>query len=75
VCIVPSVLPADFSAMGEAVEALEKAGVDRIQWDVMDGRFVPNLTFGPDLIAACRPRVAVPFEAQSPASWRPAARS
>ncbi|MGH9023228.1 MAG: ribulose-phosphate 3-epimerase, partial [Acidimicrobiia bacterium] len=43
--------------------ALEKAGVDRIQWDVMDGRFVPNLTFGPDVIAARRPLVAVPFEA------------
>jgi ribulose-phosphate 3-epimerase len=45
------------------VVALEKAGVDRIQWDVMDGRFVPNLTFGPDVIAACRPHVTVPFEA------------
>ena len=43
--------------------ALEKAGVDRIQWDVMDGRFVPNLTFGPDVIAACRPHASVPFEA------------
>ena len=43
--------------------ALEKAGVDRIQWDVMDGRFVPNLTFGPDLIASIRPHVSVMFEA------------
>ncbi|MFP3907578.1 MAG: ribulose-phosphate 3-epimerase, partial [Acidimicrobiales bacterium] len=39
--IVPSVLPADFSRLGEECTALEKAGVDRIQWDVMDGRFVP----------------------------------
>jgi len=61
--IVPSVLPADFARLGEEVTALEKAGVDRIQWDVMDGRFVPNLTFGPDVIAACRPHATVPFEA------------
>jgi ribulose-phosphate 3-epimerase len=61
--IAPSVLPADFSRLGDEVVALEKAGVDRIQWDVMDGRFVPNLTFGPDVIAACRPHVTVPFEA------------
>ncbi len=61
--IVPSVLPADFTRLGEECEALEKAGVDRIQWDVMDGRFVPNLTLGPDIIAACRPVVSVPFEA------------
>jgi ribulose-phosphate 3-epimerase len=61
--IVPSVLPADFSRLGEEVTALEKAGVDRIQWDVMDGRYVPNLTFGPDVIAACRPCAGVGFEA------------
>ncbi len=61
--IAPSVLPADFARLGEEVAALEKAGVDRIQWDVMDGRFVPNLTFGPDVIAACRPHASVPFEA------------
>ncbi len=61
--IAPSVLPADFAKLGEECRALEEAGVDRIQWDVMDGRFVPNLTFGPDVIAACRPHVSVPFEA------------
>lgn len=61
--IAPSVLPADFARLGEEVAALEAAGVDRIQWDVMDGRFVPNLTFGPDVIAACRPHATVPFEA------------
>ena len=61
--IAPSVLPADFSRLGEEVVALEKAGVDRIQWDVMDGRFVPNLTFGPDVIASTRDLVGVPFEA------------
>lgn len=61
--IVPSVLPADFARLGDACIALEKAGVDRIQWDVMDGNFVPNLTFGADTIAAVRPLVEVPFEA------------
>ncbi len=61
--IAPSVLPADFARLGEEVAALEAAGVDRIQWDVMDGRFVPNLTFGPDVIAACRPHASIPFEA------------
>jgi ribulose-phosphate 3-epimerase len=61
--IAPSVLPVDLSRLGDEVLALEKAGADRIQWDVMDGRFVPNLTFGPDVIAACRGHVGVPFEA------------
>lgn len=61
--IAPSVLPADFARLGEEVAALEDAGVDRIQWDVMDGRFVPNLTFGPDVIKACRPHASVLFEA------------
>ncbi|MGY2876083.1 ribulose-phosphate 3-epimerase [Marmoricola sp. URHA0025 HA25] len=61
--IVPSVLPADFARIGEEVAALCAAGVDRIQWDVMDGVFVPNLTFGPDVIAAARPHSSVGFEA------------
>ncbi|MGQ0431666.1 MAG: ribulose-phosphate 3-epimerase [Microthrixaceae bacterium] len=61
--IAPSVLPADFARLGEEVALLEAAGVDRIQWDVMDGRFVPNLTFGPDVIKACRPHAGVLFEA------------
>jgi ribulose-phosphate 3-epimerase len=61
--IAPSVLPADFSRLGESVEALEAAGADRIHWDVMDGVFVPNLTFGPDVIHSCRTRVDIPFEA------------
>lgn len=61
--IAPSVLPADFARLGEEVAALEAAGVDRIQWDVMDGQFVPNLTFGPMVIAAARPHTTLPFEA------------
>ena len=61
--IVPSTLSADFSRLGEECAALEAAGADRIQWDVMDGVFVPNVTFGPDVIAASRPHTSLPFEA------------
>jgi ribulose-phosphate 3-epimerase len=61
--IAPSVLPADFSKFGEEIHALDEAGVDIIQFDVMDGQFVPNLTFGPDVIAAVRPYTTKPFEA------------
>jgi ribulose-phosphate 3-epimerase len=61
--IVPSVLPVDFARLGEEVAALEAAGADMIQWDVMDGQFVPNLTFGPDVIASARPHTTLPFEA------------
>jgi ribulose-phosphate 3-epimerase len=61
--IVPSVLPADASRLGDEVAELCEAGVDRIQWDVMDGVFVPNLTFGPDVIKAAKPHSTVGFEA------------
>ncbi|KAG1648469.1 Ribulose-phosphate 3-epimerase [Nymphon striatum] len=63
ISIIPSVLPADFSRLGDEVVALHEAGVDRFQFDVMDGRFVPNLTFGPDIIASVRDRTDRPFEA------------
>jgi ribulose-phosphate 3-epimerase len=63
ILIVPSVLPADFARLGEEVAALEAAGADRIQWDVMDGQFVPNITFGPDVVAAARKHTDLPFEA------------
>lgn len=63
VLIAPSVLPADF-ASARSVWPSRRPGVDRIQFDVMDGRFIPpNLTFGPDVIASLRPHVSVPFEA------------
>ncbi len=61
--IAPSVLPADFSKLGDECIALEEAGVDRIQFDIMDGRFVPNLTFGAAVVASVRDKVKIPFEA------------
>jgi len=61
--IAPSVLPVDFSRLGDAVTELHEAGVDRIHWDVMDGQFVPNLTFGPAVIASVRRHTPLPFEA------------
>jgi ribulose-phosphate 3-epimerase len=61
--VVASVLGADYSRLGGEVLDLTAAGVDRIQWDIMDGHFVPNLTFGADVVGACRPYVGLPFEA------------
>lgn len=63
VTLAPSILTADFTRLGEQVEEAEKAGADRLHLDVMDGHFVPNITFGPLLIAGLRSRSTLPFDA------------
>lgn len=74
--IAPSILSADFAHLARDIETVQAAGADLLHVDVMDGHFVPNLTFGPSMVAAIRPVTSLPLDVHlmvsDPEAWLPA---
>ena len=71
--IAPSILSANFASMGDAVRMLNESGADWVHFDVMDGNFVPNITFGPGMCKALRPLTKLPIDVhlmvEHPSDW------